>query len=363
MIFFTYCLLGYNLAERFIIPSIIKRETLRNLLKDIVLIPRATYYDSDHPKSVIGYKNCQENQCVVFSNTKEFKNIVSDVITNKQKICDCSTVKRSGSDEIVVIKNRTLKEMCEMIQSGEENGLLICCLKAKEHSLGYNVLSDGPLCCSLAKKFSRTSDLLSFGPFVTSLHVDTDYGNRTSLIPSWNVGVIKLWFIRRSSTARTQKLVNPTRHELTPQQQLETIFKERDEYYLLVQEPGDVMQHRGKHYHFVITVVDRDINPSGLCLSVGKIETTREEKEKFVKQAPPVIAKPDGSLKKVSRDTFIKNQLGKGLASDTVLKDLKKNRKKRKAKKERGFCKGNNMASSSKKHKGFITEEAERKEA
>jgi hypothetical protein len=284
---------------------------------------------------------------------------VSDVINKKQKICDCSTVKRSGSDEIVLIRTRTLKEIYEMIQSGKEDGLLLCCLKAKDHSLDYTILPDGPLSCALARNFSRTSDLLFFGAFVTSLHVDTDYGNRTSIIPSWNVGVKKLWFIRRLSTARTQKFVNPTKHKLTPQQQLETIFTERDDYYRLVQEPGDVIEHRGKHYHFVITLVDRDINPSGLCLSVGKIDTTREEKKKFVKQAPPVIAKSDGSLKKVSRDTFIKNQLGKGVASDNVLKDLKANRKKRKAKKVRGFCKGNKIACRKKQKVTLAEEETE----
>jgi hypothetical protein len=238
----------------------------------------------------------------------------------------------------------TFKEMYDLVQSKDEDASVTCCLKANDLSLGYKLLPDGPLDCTLSeKKSSRSSDLLSFGPLVTTLHVDCDYGNRTSIIPSWNVGVLKLWFIRRTSTARTQKLVDPTKHMLTPQQQMETILKQNEDYYLLVQEPGDIIQHKGKHFHFVVTVVDTVLNPTGLCLSLGRIDTNCENKEKYVKQAAPVIAKADGSLEKVSKELFIKNQLGKR-AAEPLLKQLEKHRKRKVAKVVRGFSKGNQMA-------------------
>ena len=143
---------------------------------------------------------------------------------------------------------------------------------------------------------------------------------------------------------KTQKLVNPTIHKLTAQQQLQTIFNERADYYLLVQEPGDIIKHRGKHYHFVITVYDQSLNPSGLCLSVGKIDFYLDEKIKYVRIVRPVSVNADGSLKPTSKEKFMKNQLG-SKSSGPVLKQLAEIKKKRKAsKKLRGFSKGNKLA-------------------
>ena len=145
-----------------------------------------------------------------------------------------------------------------------------------------------------------------------------------------------------NSNCENTKAGNPTIHKLTVQQQLQTIFNEREEYYLLVQEPGEIIKHRGKHYHFVITVIDQSMNPSGLCLSVKKIDVYLDEKIKYVRIVKPVSVNADGSLRPASRETFMKNQLGS--KSGPVLKQLKEKQKQKTKKRVRGFSKGNQLA-------------------
>jgi len=330
---------GYSLDDKYIIPRMICKGTLTSLLSDIKVIPRTGIFQTG---SCIGYLNFSENQCFKMVTQIPNSTIASNFI-NKTRISNLCHVKRSGCDEILEAK--TYGEVHNIVKSNQD-ALVICCLNRKRSPLKYEVLADGPLSCvnsSCCSDASRSSDLLSFGPLLTTLHVDCDYGSRISVIPSWNTGIKKLWFIRQTATARTQKLVNPTKHGLSSQQQLKTIFNERNNYSLLVQEPGDVIKHLGKHYHFVITVVDSELNPSGICLSLGKIDTNLEDRRQFVRMVSvPVQGRKDGSITKATKDNFIKTQLGKDAAP--VLKQLKETRKRKRTRGNRGFCKGNKLA-------------------
>jgi len=332
------------LGDQFILPSIIDKEVLKKLLKEAELVSKGTLFNLNESECVIGYLDNKESDSFQFKNILECNSSnstgTSDILF-KKKLHKCTYAVRSATQEILNVE--TFSEAQNLVKTGIEEAIAVCCLQQNTSPIPYMVIAGGPFAVT-TRSSSRSSDVLSFGPLITSLHYDVDYGIRTSSIPSWNVGVKKLWFIRRTATVKTQKLVNPTIHKLTAQQQLQTIYNERADYYLLVQEPGDIIKHRGKHYHFVITVYDQSLNPSGLCLSVGKIDVYLEEKIKYVRIVRPVLVKADGSLKPTSREKFMKNQLGSKLSAP-VLKELEENKKKRKAsKKLRGFSKGNKLA-------------------
>ena len=329
------------ILEHYQIPSMVQKATLQKIFSKVSILPRSAIFNSEDPQCIIGYIASDEKNCLKFNNLIPNSEVAANMIKD-QLIHKCSYTKKSACDNLLDINVSKFGEVNDLVINKFEDALVVCCIDVKHNPFKYSIFKEGPLHCE--KRSSRSSDVLSFGPLFTPLHVDVDYGNRTSLIPSWNVGTKKLWFIRRKADSRTQKLVNPTKHKCTPEEQLQTILSESDEYILLIQEPGDIIRHIGQHYHLVMTIIDNNsLNPSGICVSIGKIDIDVHDKKTYVRRlSVPVVANEDGSLRTVSKETFIKTQLNKKEAT-ALLKEIDKV-KKRKRCATRGFAKGNKLA-------------------
>lgn len=139
--------------------------------------------------------------------------------------------------------------------------VVICCMKKSNNPVAYKVTIDGPLDNKAGKKqgtkSSESCDFMSFGPIYTSLHTDLYYSTRNSFIPSWNVGVIKIWILRKECDAKTNRRVRTSPRKRTskawkPVDELNYILTEKDNYVLLIQRPGQLIRHYGKHVHCVI---------------------------------------------------------------------------------------------------------------
>jgi hypothetical protein len=55
-----------------------------------------------------------------------------------------------------------------------------------------------------------------------------------------------------------------------PADELNFILTQKEHYVLLIQRPGQITRHYGKHFHCVITAIDPILNPTGLSLSIGR---------------------------------------------------------------------------------------------
>ena len=196
---------------------------------------------------------------------------------------------------------------------------------------------------------------MSFGPIYTSLHTDLYYGTRNSLIPSWNVGVVKIWILRKQCDAQTNRRVPTPTKTLTlkvwkPVDELNYILTEKEHYVLLIQHPGPMIRHFGKHVHCVVTAIDSRINPTGLSLSIGRRDLYTEDQYLFCSGSTQrLINTSTQGYKQVSRDRFValhmtvadKRKLGKAYL------ERKERARKKKQKKKGGFQVGNTFALSS----------------
>jgi hypothetical protein len=218
----------------------------------------------------------------------------------------------------------------------------------------YIVTEDGPLDIKAGKKQgskSESCDFMSFGPIYTSLHTDLYYSTRNSLIPSWNVGVVKIWILRKQYDAETNRRVPTPPKTYTskawkPVNDLNYILTEKEHYVLLIQHPGQIIRHYGKHVHCVITAIDSTMNPTGLSLSIGRRDLYTEDKYLFCSGSTQRLMNTSTQgYKQVSRDRFLaqnitvadKRKLGKDFL------DRKERARKRKQKKKGGFQKGNTL--------------------
>ncbi len=116
---------------------------------------------------------------------------------------------------------------------------------------------------------------MSFGPIYTSLHADLFYSTRNSLIPSWNVGFVKIWILRKECDAQTNRIGSTRASTLAskgwkPEHELNYILTQKEHYVLLIQRSGQIIRHNGRHFHCVLTAIDPIINPAGLSLSIGR---------------------------------------------------------------------------------------------
>jgi hypothetical protein len=240
--------------------------------------------------------------------------------------------------------------------SGTPNeSVVICCMRKANNPVEYEVTKDGPLDIKAGKKLglksSESCDFMSFGPIYTSLHADLYYTTRNSLIPSWNVGVVKIWILRKECDAETNR--NGTTRASTlaskawkPADELNCILTQKEHYVLLIQRPGQIIRHYGKHFHCVITAIDPILNPTGLSLSIGRRDLYAEDKYLFCSGSTQRLMNTSTQgYKQVSRDRFLaqnitvadKRQLGKDFLN------RKERARKRTPKKRGGFQKGNTL--------------------
>ena len=123
-----------------------------------------------------------------------------------------------------------------------------------------------------------------------------------------------------------------------------------EDYLLLIQRPGQLVRHNGKHVHCVITAIDIEVNPSGLSLSIGRKDYYPQDNYSFAsstKETLVVASEKKGTFKRLSRDAFIEHQL-----TGEEMKKLKSqikadaSRRTRRTKRKGGFQEGNEYSKS-----------------
>ena len=236
--------------------------------------------------------------------------------------------------------------------------MVLCNIKCSDNPVKYTVVKGGPLDIKEGRKFSsasESSDFMCFGPVYTSFHSDFGYPHRNSLIPSWNEGVVKFWIIRKECDSKTQRNApTNTRRKKSPNfsplDELNQVFKYPADYQLLIQQPGQIVRHNGKHVHCVITAIDIKVNPSRLSLSLGRKDYYPQDNYAFAistKETLVVASKKKGTFKHLSRDAFIKKQLtseDKKILKSQIEADA--SRRTRSTKRKGGFQIGNEFSKS-----------------
>ena len=242
-----------------------------------------------------------------------------------QKNVECPNIKHASTeleyDKSVKETFSKYQDIVDFIQtkSGTSNECVVLCnIKCSDNPVKYTVVKGGPLDIKEGRKFSsasESSDFMCFGPVYTSFHSDFGYPHRNSLIPSWNVGVVKFWIIRKECDSKTQRNApTNTRRKKSPNfsplDELNQVFKYPADYQLLIQQPGQIVRHNGKHVHCVITAIDIKVNPSRLSLSLGRKDYYPEDNYAFASSTTEtLVATKKGVLQLVGREAFIDHQL------------------------------------------------------
>jgi hypothetical protein len=178
---------------------------------------------------------------------------------------------------------------------------------------------------------SNSMDLVTIGPHFTKLHEDTYHPVRTSLIPAWNIGARKLWFIAKRSTVRERasyRFQTDSNNLNTIEKSFDWVYENKNLFIWVLQKPGAVMKHRGGHPHGVITLIDTSVNPQGLCLSVGFSTTKSKDVLTYARNAPPRAFKNNEWLP-TTRKKF-KSEVIHSSGNVTKTKELKNYIKKEK---------------------------------
>jgi hypothetical protein len=131
-----------------------------------------------------------------------------------------------------------------------------------------------------------------------------------------------------------------------PADELNYILTQKEHYVLLIQHPGQIIRHYGKHLHCVITAIDPIINPSGLSLSIGRRDKYLKDHYLYCSASKQRLSKTkaEGYIQ-VSRKLYLtqnitnadKRKLGKEFL------DRKERARKRTPKKKGGFQVGNKL--------------------
>ena len=239
----------------------------------------------------------------------------------------CPNIKHASTeleyDESVKKSFIKYQDIVDFIQtkSGTSNECVVLCnIKCSDNPVKYTVVKGGPLDIKEGRKFSsrsESSDFMCFGPVFTSFHSDFGYPHRNSLIPSWNQGVVKFWIIRKECDSKTQRNAptNSRRKKspnFSPLDELNQVYKYPADYQLLIQQPGQIVRHNGKHVHCVITAIDIKVNPSRLSLSLGRKDYYPQDNYAFASSTTETLVVDNskkGTFKLVSRATFIEHQL------------------------------------------------------
>ena len=316
--------------------------------------------------SIIGYIEGSENSFCSYLKDDSINSILTKNI--KCTATDQKEIKYASTERIYdeTISSTLIKyqDIVDFIQDPlkketRNESVVICCVKKSNNPVAYKVTKDGPLDNKEGKKqgtkSSESCDFISFGPIYTSLHTDLYYSTRNSFIPSWNVGVIKIWILRKECDAETNR--NGTTRASTlaskawkPEHELNYILTQKEHYILLIQHPGQIIRHYGKHLHCVITAIDPIINPTGLSLSIGRRDQYTEDHYLFCSGSNQRLMKTStqGYIQ-VSRDRYVtqnttkadKRKLGKAFL------ERKERARKRTRQKKGGFQVGNTFARSS----------------
>ena len=234
--------------------------------------------------------------------------------------------------------------------------MVLCNMKCSNNPVDYQVVKDGPLDVKKGRQSSsrsESSDFLCFGPVHTSFHSDFGYVHRNSLIPSWNQGVIKIWIIHKKSDATTQRyaVTNSRRlfsSKFEPPDELDQVFRKPADYQLLIQRPGQLVRHNGKHVHSVITAIDITVNPSRMSLSLGRKDYYPEDNYAFASSTKETLVIDNlktGTFRLLNREEFIKKQLTSE-EKRALKRQIKEDegRRTRAKKRKTGFQKGNTWA-------------------
>ena len=318
--------------------------------------------------SIIGFIDCIEGNICTYKHMEE--NPIDSILKKKIKssAMDNKEIKYASTEKIYeeTISSAFVKyqHVVDYIQDPTNSGtpnesVVICCMRKANNPVEYEVTKDGPLDIKAGKKLglksSESCDFMSFGPIYTSLHADLYYTTRNSLIPSWNVGVVKIWILRKECDAVTNR--NGTTRASTlaskawkPADELNYILTQKEHYVLLIQRPGQIIRHYGKHFHCVITAIDPILNPTGLSLSIGRRDKYLKDHYLYCSASKERLSKTkaEGYIQ-VSRKLYLKQNITNAdkrkLGKEFL--DRKERARKRTPKKKGGFQKGNLYARSS----------------
>ena len=125
------------MENQFILPSNIDKNVLQNLLRETRLVSKGSLFNLEEPECLIGYLDIKESDCFQFQNISECNSGISDMLAQK-KIHKCSYAIRSATTELLNIE--TFAEAQDMVQTGIEDAVAVCCLNKTKH-LSYTLYS------------------------------------------------------------------------------------------------------------------------------------------------------------------------------------------------------------------------------
>jgi hypothetical protein len=305
------------------LPRSIKIETVNEILQNLEVI--STIFEEG---SIIGFIECIEDNICTYIKENPIDSILKKNI--KSTANDNKEIKYASTEKIYeeTISSAFVKyqHVVDFIQDPTKTGtpnesVVICCMRKANNPVEYNVTEGGPLDIKAGKKLglksSESCDFMSFGPIYTSLHADLYYTTRNSLIPSWNVGVIKIWILRKKCDAVTNRIGSTRASTLAskdwkPADELNYILTQKEHYVLLIQRPGQIIRHYGRHFHCVLTAIDPIINPTGLSLTIGRRDKYTEDNYSFCSASKQRLmnTKAKGYIQ-VSRKLFLTQNISK----------------------------------------------------
>ena len=123
-----------------------------------------------------------------------------------------------------------------------------------------------------------------------------------------------------------------------------TILTASKDFVLLIQLPGQLIRHNGRHVHCVITAIDPNINPTGFSLSIGRKDLYLKDIHAYATGSRDTSI--SHKCKQASRALFINTQLKPKDKKDLGDEYAKKEQLRLQGRKRKhpGFQRGNTAA-------------------
>ena len=203
------------------------------------------------------------------------------------------------------VKKDNYKSYKDLSESKEP--ITLCCLNKKNCMYSYQ---DNPIEVNEyldANLKVESSVVFTTGGNFSYFHIDTYGSSRISIIPSWNLGIYKIWiFYCHEQIKGDFEFIRATFNKLkNAKDQIQYVLNNPSKFEFYLQTPSNksALMHKGSHFHCVLTLYDKTISTYGACLSIGLRVIYEDSLTEWLRYTIPRIGERNLQC---SRDQLIK---------------------------------------------------------
>jgi len=225
---------------------------------------------------------------------------------------------KNASDEVVQPKEAGMTSYEDMSASGTP--YILCCVpdyKGLPLGIDEDALNQHMVPYHRPAKQGqsiRQNQHATWGAFITTFHRDTMFSTKVHTL---SPGSVKLWCFERKVGQMDLSLKNDAESEM------KLVLSDPEGYDFYVQEPWQVVEHRGAFAHFVITFNHRQSPFDQWSALVGWEINNASQIHHSMRVDTPLLQGKNGLLRKVTPNQFLNACASTSKISVVLLRDQK----------------------------------------